>query len=282
MIETYGHELVEITGQLQGLVGTLAVAIDIDKQLKHSTKKATDVLDLPVLWAHLGKYIGRADALCIRLNLRVARELIQRIQDQWPHLVRQPERLTHDVADLRSRIEDELKSVYFQLVPTSKVGYYDEPFFGPEIETRFKPCVEDLREAGRCFALGRYTGVVLHCMGIVQVGLEALARNLRIRIDIQVDDWNAIITKIEGAIVPKKKKILGAGSPRQKSRWARVEPFYNDVISEVRAMKNAWRNPSFHFRRRDFDETKAKEVLDAVKNFMLNLQRNLSMKTEKP
>jgi hypothetical protein len=136
--------------------------------------------------------------------------------------------------------------------------------------------VDDLREAGRCFALGRYSGVVLHCMGVVQAGLEELARHLHIKINIQVDDWNNIIAGVEGGIVRKKKKILGGNPSRpQQIKWAKVEPFYNDIISEVRAIKNAWRNPGFHFRRRDFDEGKSKEVLDRVKEFMRTLERNL-------
>jgi hypothetical protein len=40
-------------------------------------------------------------------------------------------------------------------------------------------------------------------------------------------------------------------------------------------MKNAWRNPGFHFRLPPFDEAKAKKVLEKVRDFMVNLTENL-------
>ena len=42
-------------------------------------------------------------------------------------------------------------------------------------------------------------------MGIVQAGLEELAKDLKVKIDIQVDDWNNIITKIESGRDRKKE-----------------------------------------------------------------------------
>jgi hypothetical protein len=40
-------------------------------------------------------------------------------------------------------------------------------------------------------------------------------------------------------------------------------------------MKNAWRNPGFHFRLPPLDERKAKKILDRVREFMENLAENL-------
>ena len=115
-------------------------------------------------------------------------------------------------------------------------------------------------------------------MGVVQVGLAALAKHLHIAVDPHVDDWNAIITKIEGAVTAKRRTATGPqASPRTKSNWKRIEPFYNEIISDIRAIKNAWRNPDAHFRR-PFDEAQAKKVLEKVGDFMKNLADHLPRK----
>jgi hypothetical protein len=93
-------------------------------------------------------------------------------------------------------------------------------------------------------------------------------------IDLQTDDWNNIITKIEGAVIQKGK---GATAPKAKSEWKKVEPLYNEMISDVRAVKNAWRNPTAHFRR-TYNEEQAEKVLRRVRDFMRNLATGLQLR----
>ena len=268
MIKTYAHELADIASQL----GTHPIAL-AGLHLG-GTEKVPDFY-----FAEIRRLLEAAKPLCAELGMSASLIQVNRLLNDLPH--HDTQGLAMAVKETHGRIIDELSAVHFFHVPANKVEFYDKPWFGESVEDRFHKAVDDMREATKCFALGRYSGVVLHCMGIVQAGLEELAKDLRVKIDIQVDDWNNIITKIEGGRDRKKKKTLGSGIPttRQKSRWAKLEPFYSDVIGEVRAMKNAWRNPGFHFRRRDFDEPKAREVLDRIKDFMRNLAVNLPMRT---
>jgi hypothetical protein len=137
-----------------------------------------------------------------------------------------------------------------------------------------------MREAATCYALGRWTGVAHHCMGIVQEGMVELGKNLDCTLDIYLADWNKMLEQLNAAIQAKRSAVLGGvgkskATPTAQSDWNKLEPFYNEVLSDVTAMKNAWRNPGFHFRLPPFNESKAKKVLDRVREFMENLADNL-------
>lgn len=58
-------------------------------------------------------------------------------------------------------------------------------------------------------------------------------------------------------------------------RWKRLEAFYSELISDLRAVQKAWRNPDAHFRR-PFTEAQALKVLERVRDFMQNLATRIS------
>src|ERR1700689_2991984 len=88
-----------------------------------------------------------------------------------------------NLSSLCEIIESGLNQIYFQLVPLSKIEYYDSGWFGDKIETRFVEAVDDMREAATCFALGRWTAVAHHCMGVVQRGMIVLGTELDCQLD---------------------------------------------------------------------------------------------------
>lgn len=171
--------------------------------------------------------------------------------------------------ELRRRIEGELKSRLFLYVPFPRPEYYDQAeLFGLLVAQRFPSASDDIVEAGNCFALGRWTATVHQCIGIMQVGLIALARHLKQPIDIHVDTWESIIRKVETGRDARRAKMT-------KARWKAVESFYAEVISDLRAVKDAWRNPDAHFRR-PFNEPQARKALEKVRDFMQNLATRVS------
>jgi len=59
-----------------------------------------------------------------------------------------------------------------------------------------------------------------------------------------------------------------------KVPWKRVEPFYSEALSDLRSVKNAWRNPTMHFTR-DYEEEDAKKILDRTEAFMVHIAKRL-------
>ena len=183
-------------------------------------------------------------------------------------------RFSHDLGTLYETISDELVLRVFMFVPGNKADYYTSPEKQfPKSWGIFPTAQNDMRSACQCYAADQNSACVFHCMGIMQVGLVVLAKKrLNITVDIYVDTWNDIIQKIESAVKNMRVKANQATSTKIKSNWKKVEPFYGETISDVRAVKDAWRNPSAHFRRQ-YDELEAKKVLSKVSDFMENLTR---------
>lgn len=176
---------------------------------------------------------------------------------------------TGELRELRERIDDQCKQRWFVYVPPRLVDYFGKrDLFGSAVAGRFPSAGDDIENAGNCLAVSQPTAVVHHCMGIMQVGLTAVARNLGCTVDLYVDTWDQIIQKIEGAVKARSASV------KPKSRWKRQEPFYSEIVSDLRAVKNAWRNPTAHFRR-TYNETQALKVLEKVRDFMQNLTTRL-------
>jgi hypothetical protein len=273
MLKTYAHGFAALTTELTAFAMSLGPLGELSNE---RLGRDTNLLELPEIHARVEEWLSKAEKWTAELNMRSSHEWVSRLRRERPWML---PRFAHHLEQARSRISDDLKQVNLLLVPLSKIEFYDNPWFGEEIETRFPDARDDMREAGRCFAVGAYSGVVLHCMGIVQTGLEELAHHLGRKIDIQIDDWNTIITKIEGGVGAKRKVATDQNAARRvRSNWARVEPYYTELISDARAVKNAWRNPGFHFRRRDFNERTARKVIDKVRDLMADIAKILPKK----
>ena len=92
-----------------------------------------------------------------------------------------------------------------------------------------------------------------HLSGAVQEALECLSRQLKVPLDPTTDTWNGLINKIDSAFKAKQ-----ASSP--KKTWKALEPFYSELVSDIKAIKNAWRNPTIHSVERDYSEEEAEDV----------------------
>jgi hypothetical protein len=211
--------------------------------------------------ARIEQLLHETEQCCKELNLQSSCDQIEWIRrnKNWNHNL-----MERSLDDLRRRIEGELKQRQFLYVPLNRSAYYDQPeLFGAPVRKRFPSAVDDIIEAGNCFALGRWSGAVHQCLGVMQSGLIALARHLKRGINIHVDTWEDIIRRVEEGVAAKRQAMT-------KARWKKVESFYAEVVSDLRAVKEAWRNPDAHFRR-PFDEAGAQKVLEKVRDFMQNL-----------
>lgn len=174
-------------------------------------------------------------------------------------------------------ISDELVPLTFMFIPAAKAGYYKLPKKQfPKSWNAFPKARDDMADACKCYAINQNSACVFHCMGVAQVGLIALAKRLRVTVNLYVDMWNGIIIKIEEAIKKKHDAVSGSSvTTRTKSNWKKIEPFYSEAIIDIRAMKDAWRNPTAHSRRQ-YDEDEAKKILAKVSDFMENIVNVIS------
>jgi hypothetical protein len=253
MLKAYAHGFseIEVLLLIHALAGVKARGAE-DKWQRISDKEHGQVDEL----------LTKAERYCKELDLQSSVAQIEWIRSatSWSHTF-----MARALDELRRRIEGELKYRQFLYVPLHRQGYYDQAeLFGPLVAKHFHSATDDIVEAGNCFALGRWTATVHQCLGVMQAGLIGLARHLKCSVNIHVDTWEDIIIKVENGIKAKRAAI------GNKARWKELEPFYNEVVSDLRAVKNAWRNTDAHFRR-SFDEAGSLKVLEKVRDFMQNL-----------
>jgi hypothetical protein len=171
--------------------------------------------------------------------------------------------------DLVNRMQDELESMDIILLDASEVELYEESLklFSPASEAFGSAC-DDIEEAARCLALQRGTACVFHLMRVMEIGLRALGKALT---NPDLDPgrnptWETILKKCDDEL----KKPLADRS----AEWRIDGQFFAESTANLRAVKDAWRNPTLHVER-SYDNERAREVWNAVRAFMRHLATKL-------
>src|SRR5665213_2000455 len=136
-------------------------------------------------------------ALGLQMTVLAANRFLQAI-----HTAKGDE-LFAPLADLQERFTDEVALLKFIYVSAEKMTFYDQAeAFGNLVSKAFPSADYDIREAGNCFALERHTATVMHSMRVLESGLDALGRSLKVRrstrgwgIDLKIfqDRWDSIL-----------------------------------------------------------------------------------------
>jgi hypothetical protein len=198
---------------------------------------------------------------CAQLELEVAVQQIVRFRDIEPSW--SVRNVCIMVANLRQAIIDHLLSREFLYVPGSLAEHYHPSAFWVEVLERFPAAIDDTLDAGKCLALGQGTACVFHLMRVMEVGLKALAKRLKIP---YAPSWESYLRQI-GDKVHRKPKLKSV-------RWKRDEPIYLELAGDLQAVKMAWRNPTMHVQR-TYDVPQAGEIYLAVRRFMQDLAKKL-------
>jgi len=167
--------------------------------------------------------------------------------------------------DLRRRIEDELSTVLLMHVPSQVAGYYDDaPLFGEAVALKFGDAVTDIQEAGKCFALARYTACVFHLMRVMEHSVQYLGKQLGVGL-VEEKNWHNILDEVDKAI-----KNLPVGTGRQKGERNK----FSQASAYLRMVKDAWRNDVMH-PKGTYTGEEAERVFRNVKDFMVHLATKL-------
>lgn len=171
------------------------------------------------------------------------------------------------LAKIRERLQDELETKSVYLIPSKSHLQEIDGAFGEPVSIAFPSAVYDIVEAGKCLTFSRSTACVMHLMRVLEVGLVALATQLGV--DASGDNWNTILNRIEGEIRSRTKESHG-------EEWkTKEEPFYAEVATHFRFLKNGWRNHAMHARAK-YTEEEADEIYLSVRALMRHLSERLS------
>lgn len=178
----------------------------------------------------------------------------------------------HEFSEVRSRIADEMSSASFFCISGKHSERYRNPLHGWElIVDRFPSVRNEIEEASKCSAVGRTTATVFHLMRVMERGLAAIGRDLKIK--KQNPTWDAILGAVDGKLNPKPRS--GKPAPKRRRRSRVHEQFIAESTVHLRAVKVAWRNPVMHKVENVYDDARADEVYSYVQSFMRHLATRL-------
>jgi hypothetical protein len=168
------------------------------------------------------------------------------------------------MAEVESRIRDELENVSLFAIKTERSNYLNQPkLFGDQVFSNFPSANNDILEAGNCVALERGTAAVMHLMRVAEVGLRTVSKALGV--DPQ-SDWGGYLREIDKAL-DARVKASGKRTPD--------EQFYAEVRVTLDGVRIAWRNATMHVEN-TYSTERAEEILISVRGLMRHLATKLS------
>ncbi|WP_135211456.1 hypothetical protein [Vitreimonas flagellata] len=171
---------------------------------------------------------------------------------------------------LKRALYAELDSKLLFYCPADRVGFFDsDDILSADARQAFSTAYAELREAGSCFALGRFTGAVLHCMRAAEIGVKTMTRALGHNPpNLDQEDWHPLILKCEKVIDTVRAMPKGA----DKEEFLK---FYSQAAAQFRHFKDGWRVQAAHTRA-PFSEGEARAILTATVSFFETLASRLS------
>jgi hypothetical protein len=204
--------------------------------------------------------VTRIGELLFRIEGNISPPRTRNLQLVHAELVSVREQIWRDLDQYRYLYLDQLHRPYYE----------QEKLFGDDVWGAFESAREDVKDAGSCYALERYTATVFHCMRVVEQGLRALAH--AVDVPFGADQWNTVLNNIESKLIEFRKN----GIPGISDKIVKVAKlqFYSEAAKEIGYFKDAWRNYVSHGKE-SYDACQAKSVLNHTDAFMRVLSRDL-------
>ncbi|HEY4380930.1 MAG TPA: hypothetical protein VGN01_11330 [Acidobacteriaceae bacterium] len=179
--------------------------------------------------------------------------------------------LAMELRYLRDTLHSGLRRMSFLYLPPLHANTYLHPLVGFAATVKAFPSTEaHIREGVRCHTFGLYTASVYHLMAVAQVGLYALANDLKVafKFPLELAEWQSIIEAIETKIEPMRHL------PRSTAKDEDLA-FYSGCAVQFRYFKDAWRNHIAHMREA-YDESQSFTICLHVRDFMEKLSTRIS------
>lgn len=233
-------------------------------------------IDDPRGLAELAMQISeRCHPIGLTYSLAAAQRLITKISRA--HLTNREAII--EIDNLDGRIRDEMANHRFFFMPPKSAAYYlqdpdpvsmpgvtnppplraqKESLFGTGVQDSFPSAVFDFEEAAKCLAYGQATACVMHLARVAEIGLKALASELKLP---PRNNWGQHLRDIESELT---KRYTKSGARTSN------ELFYAEAAAQMGHIKTAWRNPTMHAESKH-TEAQGEEVFRAVRSFMQHL-----------
>jgi len=267
VLETYAWPLVNYTSALGQIRDSLATRLNV-------VATTYDTTDAQITQQDRESFRLVFDNLLAWLKSHELEASMDRLKRLWEEYAEDEPSFQSIIAGIgifNETLEDELRRrIFLYVVPQDENLYRNPPASFPLAWPNYPSARPDITEACRCFAVGRYTACVFHCMAILQGGLYALASDagVTLKYPVELAEWSEIIGAIENIIPPL------ANQPRTSARDERMT-FLSECAVQFRYFKDAWRNHVAHMRE-SYDRDQAHSILLHVRDFMEKLSTRIA------
>ena len=251
--------------------GAYALAL-VSSAMVEEERHGNDVRQNRLLLQRLNGHLVKLLANCEHLPMTAlsVKSLLEIINS--PETMRAWDRaemvLHTSLAEVQSRLRDELSLNLFFKLPAEKKRYFDTPQEGWEaVLSRFPDAIPDTEEMAKCFALSRYAASVFHAVAVIEIGLLRLGEFLKV--NDPHSGWTAVTAKLD--------KIINAKYDTLTDAEKRYRPFLEQTHAVANALKSAWRNKISHAQGKlrvmtsEFSPDVAEEIIIASRSFMRRL-----------
>lgn len=192
--------------------------------------------------------------------------------------------LAHELHALKSDIAHAVQFERFYHYPREKglMVLRVPGDWAPTIKA-FPSSEEDVKAAVDCYALGHNHASVHHSMMVLEFGLPALAKRLRVAFNPDKATWAELTREIGKKIAADRLALANTprGSKPPSRAVAKKRSGFLDACEEAaiefRYFTTVWRNHVAHGRG-DYDQNDAKKVLEHVRTFMEVIATKLKLK----
>lgn len=176
--------------------------------------------------------------------------------------------------EIHKGLEANIENRKFMYVPAEQAKYWESPFLRGFLKDFPEAATIELVETGNCYAAGRATACVFHCMRVAEYGLRKIARQVGVSLrdrgkpqPIEFATWDKVITAINNKIVSTRQLSLSA---RKNNRLQ----YYSDVADNATWIRDLWRNEISHSRK-IYNLAEAEGVMDRVRDFLQLIMRGV-------
>ncbi len=225
--------------------------------------------------------LAKIGSHCKPLDLTYSLRQIARIENSLQRGDCNLANVCHMLVALRERVDDELAGRIFFSVETHELDLFrvtetpgrmelklPRELFGDEVVSAFPSSLRDIEDASKTLAYGQGTACVFHLMRVLECGLRALAVSLNDpRINPKTNpNWESILRKCDEEL----QKPLA----KRSAEWKTDEAFFSSATANLRAVKDAWRNPTMHVEI-FYDPEMTRDVWNSSRAFMRHLTTKL-------
>jgi len=164
-------------------------------------------------------------------------------------------------------LQAELESHLFFFIPPDRALLFRQLNMGWETALRqFPSTASDVDEAQKCYIAARPTACVFHLMRVLEVAIAAISKHLGVT--KHSPTWNAYLEAFSPAVAAKY--------PKKDRSDSEMRIYFAGLEAQLRAIKDAWRNPTIHNVARVYTMESAQHVMLLVKAFMNEVGKHVS------